>query len=76
MRAYDRDDLLFQLFDVAGLEQQIEGTDLDRDAVLGILDTADQIATDHFLPLGQLLDEEEPVFENGRAILPEAATAE
>lgn len=73
MRAYDREDLLFQLFDVAGLEQQIEGTDLDRDAVLGILDTADQIATDHFLPLGQLLDEEEPVFADGRAIIPEAA---
>ena len=75
MRAYDRDDLLFQLFDVAALEQQIEGTDLDREAVLGILDTADQIATDHFHPLGRLLDEEEPVFEDGRAIIPEAAIA-
>ena len=75
MRAYDRDDLLFQLFDVAGLEQRIGGTDLDRDAVMGILDTADQIATDHFLPLGQLLDEEEPQFIDGRAMIPDAAIA-
>ena len=73
MRAYDRDDLMFQLWDVAGLADLIDGTDIDRETVLGILDTADQIAADHFLPLGRLLDEEEPRFENGRAILPDAA---
>lgn len=73
MRAYDRDDLLFQLFEVAGLEDQIDGTDLDREAVMGILDTADQIATDHFLPWGKLLDEREPEFVDGRAIIPDQA---
>ena len=71
MRAYDQEDLLFQLFDVAGVEDLIEGSDLDRDAVMGILDTADQIATDHFLPHGRVLDEEEPRFEDGRAVLPD-----
>ena len=75
MRAYDRDDLMFQLWEVAGLDRLIEGSDLDRAAVMGILDTADQIAGDHFLPLGRLLDEEEPRFEDGRAIIPEAAVA-
>ncbi|MDA0962563.1 MAG: acyl-CoA dehydrogenase [Proteobacteria bacterium] len=75
MRAYDRDDLMFQLWEVAGLDCLIEGSDLDRAAVMGILDTADQIAGDHFLPLGRLLDEEEPRFEDGRAIIPEAAVA-
>lgn len=73
MRAYDRDDLLFQLFEVAGLEHEIRDTDLDRDAVMSILDTADQIAADHFLPLGRLVDEVEPEFVDGRAIIPEAA---
>jgi len=76
MRAYDRDDLLFQLFEVAGLEDLINGTDLDREAVMGILETADQIATDHFLPHGRLLDEQEPDFSDGRAMIPdEAVTA-
>ncbi len=73
MRAYDRKDLLFQLFDVAQLEDQIAGTELDREAVMGILDTADQISTDHFLPLGKLLDENEPEFVDGRAVIPEQA---
>lgn len=71
MRAYDREDLLFQLFDVAGVEEIIEGTDLDREAVLGILETADQISTDFYLPHAREIDETEPVFDNGRAILPD-----
>ncbi|WP_050928964.1 acyl-CoA dehydrogenase [Aestuariivita boseongensis] len=75
MRAYDRDDLLFQLFEVAQLEDQIAGTDLDREAVMGILDTADQIATDHFLPHGKLLDENDPEFVDGRAVIPDEAIA-
>ena len=76
MRAYDRDDLLFQLFDVAGLDSLIEDSDIDRATVMGVLDTADQIATDHFLPHGKLLDENEPFFEDGRAVIPaEAITA-
>lgn len=71
MRAFDREDLEFQLFDVARLEDLIAETDLDRAAVTGILDTADQIAAQHFLPHGKLLDEQEPRFENGRAVLPD-----
>lgn len=72
MRAYDRQDLQFQLWDVAGLESLIAGSDLDRDAVNAILDTADQIATDHFLPIGRQVDEQEPEFVDGRAVLPDA----
>jgi len=75
MRAYDREDLLFQLFDVAQLEDHIAGTDLDRDTILGILDTADQISDDHFLPLGRVLDENEPEFVDGRAVIPAEAIA-
>ncbi len=72
MRAYDRDDLQFQLWEVAGLGDLIADSDLDRDAVNGILDTADQIATDRFLPIGREIDEHEPQFVDGRAVLPEA----
>lgn len=72
MRAYDRDDLQFQLWEVAGLADLIAGTELDREAVSGILDTADQIATEYFLPVGREIDEQEPRFVDGRALLPDA----
>lgn len=72
MRAYDRDDLQFQLWEVAGLTDLIAGTELDREAVSGILDTADQIATEYFLPVGREIDEQEPRFVDGRALLPDA----
>lgn len=71
MRAYDREDLQFQLWDVAGLGDLIAGSDLDRDAVNGILDTADQIGSDFFLPIGREIDENEPQFVDGRAVLPD-----
>jgi butyryl-CoA dehydrogenase len=70
MRAYDRQDLLFQLWEVARLDEVIASEDLDREAVEGILDTADQIATDYFLPVGRQIDEEEPRFVDKRAVLP------
>ncbi len=72
MRAYDREDLQFQLWEVAGLSDLLSGTDIDRETVNGILDTADQVATEHFLPIGRDIDETEPAFVDGRAILPEA----
>ncbi|WP_424985468.1 acyl-CoA dehydrogenase [Microbulbifer sp. S227A] len=72
MRAYDREDLLFQLWEVAGLSDLLAGTDIDRETVNGILDTADQVASDHFLPIGRQIDETEPAFVDGRAILPDA----
>ncbi|NRB34628.1 MAG: acyl-CoA dehydrogenase [Rhodobacteraceae bacterium] len=68
---YDREDLEFQLWDVIGLDRLLAGSDFDRAAVTGILDTADQVATDHFLPFGHLLDEQEPRFVDGRAVLPD-----
>ncbi len=71
MRFYDRQDLEFQLWDVAGLDRVLEGSDLDREAVTSILDTADQIATDHFLPPARFLDENEPQFVDGHAVLPQ-----
>ena len=75
MRAHDHRDLLFQLWEVAGLESRLAGTDLDRAAVEGILDTADRIAAEHFLPHGRLVDEAEPRFEGGRAVLPDVVKA-
>lgn len=72
MHAYDREDLQFQLWEVAELSDLIAETDLDRETVNGILDTADQIANDFFLPIGREIDEQEPAFIDGRAVLPDA----
>lgn len=72
MRAYDREDLQFQLWEVAELSDLIAETDLDRETVNGILDTADQIANDFFLPIGREIDEQEPAFIDGRVVLPDA----
>ena len=61
MRAYDRDDLMFQLWEVAGLDRLIEGSDLDRAAVMGILDTADHAvpvliqSPEHLFGIDQIL---------------------
>jgi butyryl-CoA dehydrogenase len=71
MQNYDREDLEFQLWDVAGLGALLAGTDVDREMVTGMLDTADQIAAEHFTPHGKLLDEQEPQFVDGRAVLPD-----
>ena len=71
MTTFDRDDLLFQLFDVAGLESLLdkERFDLDRTGVEAILDTAAQIATDHFVDGGKVLDENEPEYVGGKVVM-------
>ena len=73
MPTFDRDDLLFQLFDVADLERRMErqGFDIDRTAVEGILETAAQIGAEKFEPIAHEVDEHEPEFQDGRVIMPE-----
>jgi butyryl-CoA dehydrogenase len=72
MSTFDRADLMFQLFDVAGVEGLIRrgNWDLDRTGVEAILDTAAQIAADHFAPHARLVDENEPEFVNGKVVMP------
>ena len=71
MTTFDRDDLLFQLFEVAELDRLLdEGRfDLDRTGVEAILDTAAQIAADYFVEGGKLLDENEPEYVGGKVVI-------
>ena len=71
----DRADLEFQLHDVLDLGRL--GTvprfaDYDRASVDGVLDTAERIAMEHFLPHAALLDEHEPRFVDGKVEMDEA----
>ena len=78
MITFDRQDLEFQLFEVTNLVDLCRDrfADYDRDLAVSILDTAESMARDEFLPHAAKADAHEPRFENGRAILiPEIASA-
>ena len=76
---FDRDDLFFQLFDVAKVEDVLNGPtwrDIDRSTIESLLNTAQKLAADHFQPAAKKADEIEPDFADGRVIMiPEAQTA-
>ncbi|MBX3571915.1 MAG: acyl-CoA dehydrogenase C-terminal domain-containing protein [Mesorhizobium sp.] len=68
----DRADLSFQLFDVLDAGRLSEAgrfADWDRSAIDNVLDTAEAIAIDHFLPHAAAVDENEPEFVDGKAIV-------
>ncbi len=70
-----RTDLAFLLFDWLGVEALCERepfTDHDRTSMTQVLDLAREVATEQLLPCYAELDRDEPVFESGRAVLPEA----
>lgn len=78
MISFDRDDLEFQLFDVLDLASLCRDryADYDRDVATSILDTAEALARDEFLPHAAKADLNEPSFEDGRAVvIPEIAEA-
>jgi butyryl-CoA dehydrogenase len=76
---FDRDDLFFQLFDVAKVEDVLRGPawqDIDRGTIEGLLNTAEKLASDHFQPAAKKADEIEPNFVDGKVVMiPEAQTA-
>jgi len=68
----DRADLAFQLFDLldtSRLHTAARFADWDRQGIEGVLDTAERIAIDHFLPHAAAVDENEPTFIDGKAIV-------
>ena len=70
-RIVNRKDLDFLLFDVLKIESLFLNeryAAFDRTTVGGMLDTAQQIAEDLFLPVAADVDAFEPQFENGRAV--------
>jgi alkylation response protein AidB-like acyl-CoA dehydrogenase len=78
MITIDRADMAFQLHDVLGVDRlgaMPRFADYDREAVDGILDTAERIAMEHFLPHAARLDEHEPRFIDGKVEM-DAAVAD
>ncbi len=71
----DRENLDFLLFDVL-FADDLFLTDafghFDREAVIQILNTAQAIAEDHFLPFAAEADAEEPWVSDGKAVVPES----
>lgn len=76
---FDRDDLFFQLFDVAKVENVITSAaweGLDRGTIESLLNTAEKLAADHFQPAAKKADEIEPEFVDDKVVMiPEAQTA-
>lgn len=78
MISVDRTDLAFQLFDVlptASLAALPRFADYDRTAMEEVLDTAERIAMEHFLPHAAALDLDEPRFEDGKVVMDERVGA-
>ncbi len=74
----NRRDIDFYLYELLDLEELLKNDrykEHDRDTVTAILDLAQQIAEEAFLPCAAELDEHEPVFEAGRAITPDSLKA-
>jgi butyryl-CoA dehydrogenase len=78
MISVDRADIAFQLFDAlptASLAALPRFADYDRAAIDGVLDTAEQIAMEHFLPHAADLDLNEPKFADGKVVMNERVGA-
>ena len=72
----DLEFLLFEFLDFDSLAAKDRFQSYDRSAVGDILDTAEAIANDFFLPIAAKLDANEPQFEDGKAItIPEVGDA-
>ena len=66
------DFMLDQMLDLPAILSHPRFAAWDRAAVAQILDTAEQVAGDHFHPCAAEIDRDEPRFVDGRAVLPEA----
>lgn len=67
----DLDFLLFEVHRVDALFSADRFRHLDRATLKSILDTAEALAEDTYLPLAGVMDRQEPVFENGVVRLPD-----
>lgn len=69
----DRRELDFVLHELLGVERLLAHPRFaayDRDAIRQMLDTAQQIAEDKFLPIAAEVDANEPTFVDGRVVMP------
>ena len=65
------DFLLYEFLDIETILKQDRYADWDSETITQILDTAQKVAEEHFLPIAAQVDEHEPRFENGKVVLPE-----
>jgi len=71
----DRRELDFVLFELLKIERLLENSRFagyDRSTIGQILDTAQQIAEEKFLPIAAEIDANEPTFLNGKVVMPAA----
>ena len=66
----DLDFVLFELLEVEKILREPRFAAYDRDAVRQMLDTAQQIAEDKFLPIAAEVDAREPAFVDGKVVMP------
>ncbi|MEC9465256.1 MAG: acyl-CoA dehydrogenase [Myxococcota bacterium] len=71
----DLDFILYEYLDAEGLCGWDYFAEHDRQTFDGVLDTANVIARECFLPYAQSLDAQEPEFKNGEVSLPSAVQA-
>jgi alkylation response protein AidB-like acyl-CoA dehydrogenase len=72
----DLDFLLFECLDAGALFETGRYSQIDRDMVTNILDTAQAIAEEQYLPLAATLDANEPHYVDGKVeIMPEVGAA-
>lgn len=69
----DLDFVLYEMLDAGRLLGHGRFAAFDRDAIRQILDTAQHLAEDRFLPVAALVDAEEPQFVDGGVRMPGAA---
>lgn len=72
----DLDFLLYEFLDLDALLAQPRYTEYDREAIDAVLDTAEQIAVERFLPCAAELDANEPSFDGHKvSIIPQVKAA-
>lgn len=75
-KVVDRRNLDFLLYEVFGLDKLLATpcfASFDRPTVAGMLDVAQNLAEQSFLPCAALLDADEPRFVDGRVVIPDIA---
>jgi alkylation response protein AidB-like acyl-CoA dehydrogenase len=66
------DFLLFDWLQVESLTQRTRYADHSRETFAQVLDTCERIAREKYAPFNRLVDTEEPRFDGGKVILPQA----
>ena len=66
------DFLLYEWLEVSNLQQRERFSDHSRETFDAVLDTCERIAKEKYAPFNRLVDTEEPRFDGGKVILPQA----